>query len=333
MSREDRYFVIIESDDFYDIRGPFLEDDAVAYAYDYPKLVPEATTRVEKAQQLREGIVKQVNRDAICDAYREILQAGYSTERYKFVAMVNGKHQREMLDHELAEVERYVEESFAVDRVVSKLEEPTPEPEQPRLKRFPWLNAAIVVAVFAAMSYAVLNPDVSLTAVQRKVIIDTEPTGAQVVFIEMDGELNPTGRRVNAGASPCAVHLPAGDYMVIASNGDAANEVWRRVPDEEDVVSMYRNNKWTRYGDTYELPPVTLFADDFEGMHQNEGLMVDESPDKVARLQRSAAHHLEMRGKRLPTQDEYERLGWDNPWAADPVGRHKFRGVRRLRVE
>ncbi len=71
----------------------------------------------------------------------------------------------------------------------------------------------------------------------RDIVMDTEPQGAEVVFVPLNdrtGMPEPT-RLVHGGQSPVSMGLAAGDYLVVAAHPNGKfHEVFRHVPRSDE---------------------------------------------------------------------------------------------------
>ncbi|ASV74518.1 Serine/threonine protein kinase PrkC, regulator of stationary phase [Thermogutta terrifontis] len=96
----------------------------------------------------------------------------------------------------------------------------------------------------------------------RQVVIDTIPSGANVVFIPIDQE---SGEPVPENAtvpkkSPVLQSLLSGDYLVVAYLPDGRfHEVYRHVPrDQQEVPTIYPHRSWEWNGKKVTLPVVKI---------------------------------------------------------------------------
>ena len=139
---------------------------------------------------------------------------------------------------------------------------------------------------FGAAGFAYREYDAYVSA-RRMILLDTVPTGANVLFVPVDpitGSPLPD-QKVNAGKSPVEQLLLPGDYLVVAyTKTDFFHEVYRHVPTLEEsngLPAIHRHHRWnaSREKNVLGLPTVTLF-------HQSQTLgdMVRANKDSTAFL-------------------------------------------------
>ena len=90
----------------------------------------------------------------------------------------------------------------------------------------------LVVLIAAGVSYYREPAEMRQAADIREVVMDTEPTGAEVVFVPSDGRtgLPEPNKLVKAGISPIALGLAPGDYLVVVVHANGTfHEVYRHV--------------------------------------------------------------------------------------------------------
>jgi hypothetical protein len=184
----------------------------------------------------------------------------------------------------------------------------------------------------------------------RDVVMDTNPTGAEVVYVPLDPRtgLPAPDRLIAAGLSPISMSLPPGDYLVVAAHADGKfHEVLRHVPrSDEGLAGGIDNYFYFAEADgTIRLPPIKLWKNsEIRGMtklesppgqdgrarslfvDRREMLTNDLEPDFVKYHQLApdqtyisdyylSAYCAEHVGKRVPTAPEFRwilsRCGFD----------------------
>lgn len=134
-------------------------------------------------------------------------------------------------------------------------------------RRHPGLCATIgtgFLAVIALVIAAQLSHENYRLAGYREVMLETEPSGARVVFVPLDLA---TGNPVEGGVihaahrSPIVQELEPGDYLVVAVSDDGRfHEVFRHVPRANvEIPELYNHHYFKELGNNRVLlPPVTL---------------------------------------------------------------------------
>ncbi|WP_347244231.1 SUMF1/EgtB/PvdO family nonheme iron enzyme [Thermogutta sp.] len=96
----------------------------------------------------------------------------------------------------------------------------------------------------------------------RQVVLDTVPSGANVVFIPVDQDIGePVPEKATAPKkSPVQQRLLFGDYRVVGYLPDGRfHEVYRHVPrDQKELPSIYPHRSWQWNGNQVTLAPVRI---------------------------------------------------------------------------
>jgi formylglycine-generating enzyme required for sulfatase activity len=123
------------------------------------------------------------------------------------------------------------------------------------VRRHPWGTAAVVLLCLlgAALAYTLsLGP--ADPTVTRSVRVTTEPAGARVVLVPLNGETGepmPDQALRPAGTTPVLIRrVPAGPYLVVAQvDGHGFQEVYRQVPSPGQWPGRYPHLSWQQEDD------------------------------------------------------------------------------------
>jgi formylglycine-generating enzyme required for sulfatase activity len=142
-------------------------------------------------------------------------------------------------------------------------------------KRNPALAGVTSLAVMALVALTAVamtaGVDPGDLAEKTLIAIDTEPSGATVVFHPLDeytGAPMPD-KRIDAGISPIRRAMKPGPYLVVAyKEGAGFHEVFRTVPKKDQISGSYPQSRWIRNASgVAELVGVELFSEEaHEGM-------------------------------------------------------------------
>lgn len=131
-------------------------------------------------------------------------------------------------------------------------------------RRNPSLSLSLTVAFLLAFAIVVLAAVRwhAYRAQFRQVVLDTVPSGANVVFIPLDpatGEPSPAKATLPM-VSPVTRSLLPGDYLVVAYLPDGRfHEVYRHIPrDSSEIPRAYAHFWWQIEGDQVTLRPVVI---------------------------------------------------------------------------
>ncbi|MBM4089242.1 MAG: hypothetical protein FJ276_07405 [Planctomycetes bacterium] len=105
----------------------------------------------------------------------------------------------------------------------------------------------------------------------RRVILETDPAGAEVVFIPLDSQSKVPwiSRAIRVGQSPVDSYLEPGDYLVVVQRpGGWFHEVYRSVPNRQmERPELFVHRRWEMRGQTVKLPKIRLFPTDVVTAH------------------------------------------------------------------
>jgi Protein kinase domain len=172
-----------------------------------------------------------------------------------------------------------------------------------------------------------VNPVTPLKAVSTltnaspvAVVLDSVPTGAEIVLYAMDRDGPVAVTRRQAGSAPARLQLVPGDYFVQAIWPDGHwTETLRRVPCDEQSLpppfTVFSTVKITKQG--LELAPLVRPNFQSDGMVKMDEFWIDEMPTlfksdgsagaSMHSFER-AVHVLERQGKRLPFALELDKF-------------------------
>ena len=135
---------------------------------------------------------------------------------------------------------------------------------QPVVRRT--LLACVGMAALAAVVVSWRNSPPAVPEGMRAVQIDTVPSAAKVSFVPLNrGSGLPEPQQIvhAEGATPVSMHLPPGDYLVVArleDGSDRFHEVYRHVPDDVRASpSAWKHQRWSlgKHG-TVVLPEIRI---------------------------------------------------------------------------
>ena len=143
----------------------------------------------------------------------------------------------------------------------------------------------LVVLIAAGVSYYRELAEARQAADIREVVMDTEPTGAEVVFVPLDGRtgLPEPNKLVKAGISPIALGLAPGDYLVVAAHANGTfHEVYRHVPRSDQGLAGGADMAFYALDPSgkIRLPRVRLWAN--SDMHGMERVAISAAHDRHA---------------------------------------------------
>lgn len=175
-----------------------------------------------------------------------------------------------------ADLHRYLNGEVIVARPASRIEK-----LWKWSRRHPWqiatgLMAAASILIGVAWGRSPIAaplPPVEM----RKIILDTKPTGARLVFFQRDprtGEPLPETAIRPQARSKLTMDLPVGDYLVVAVLDDGRfHEVYRHVPGKATGMGKgYRHLTWETRGEAIELVEILIpDLDVTQGMARLEG--------------------------------------------------------------
>ncbi len=127
-------------------------------------------------------------------------------------------------------------------------------------------SLAAVLAVFAIVMIwqnATRETNVPENAYLRPILLDTEPSGASMVFYRLDKYGQPDSKNAirPSETSPIKTELLPGDYLVVAYIEDYGfHEVYRHIPDSDaGLPGQYRHQRWSLLSDQRaELPDIEI---------------------------------------------------------------------------
>jgi serine/threonine protein kinase/formylglycine-generating enzyme required for sulfatase activity len=169
------------------------------------------------------------------------------------------------------------------------------------------LSGALGLAAAALLAFIVTAASLYEPPNLRRVHLDTQPSGATVVFHPLDpvtGEPQPERAIRPRSPSPIDIRLPPGDYLVVAVShepGYSFHEVYRRVPGEDDTTTAYRHSRWQPESDgSVTLPTIEIpLANVSNGMARFEGgsrvtIGSSDRPEAPPHLRRIGAFWLDV---------------------------------------
>lgn len=131
-----------------------------------------------------------------------------------------------------------------------------------RRNPLPALAAGIVLLFVCGTTFALYQAWQASRALLKRVVIETNPPGAKVVFFPLDedtGEPVPE-HGVGPSVTPATNFVPPGDYLVVAYMDDGRfHEVVRHVPkDEKEVPGPATHRHWRKEGENIVLPGIEI---------------------------------------------------------------------------